>query len=575
MRPSKIARPSRLLRLEIENYELIERATLEFAAGFTACSGETGSGKSMLLGSLAFVLGERSSADVVRGGAPRAHVTLEVDANEALRARLADDGFELDDDEPAILWREMSSSGKSSARINGRLATAAQLRATGDALVEQIGQHEQQRLLSPAYQLDVLDAFAGPAAATRRAAVAAHVERVRALGAEVAARAGDAGRALAELEFARFAADEIGAAAPVPGEDDALRDRRDYLANVERISDTLRGAYEALAGGEGSAVETLGAASAALAGIGRYAPVLASLGDTLAALQSDATDAAVALARERELAEFDPAELERATARLDDLERLKRKYGGTLASVLAARERYASAIEAESTRDERDAELRAALATERAALAAEADALGALRTAAARELEAAAAAELTGLAMPAARFAVVLEPLDDVGPAGAERAHFALSANPGEPVRPIARAASGGELSRVLLALVASLAGRRDATALVFDEIDAGIGGAAAGAVGVRLGALARATQVVCVTHLAQIASWADRHYALRKKTRGGATVVELVLLDAKRDVLEEIARMLSGSVASAALEHAEALHREVGKEKARRVVRA
>ncbi|MBD5603791.1 MAG: AAA family ATPase, partial [Candidatus Eremiobacteraeota bacterium] len=184
MRPSKIARPSRLLRLEIENYELIERATLEFAAGFPACSGETGSGKSMLLGSLAFVLGERSSADVVRGGAPRAHVTLEVDANEALRARLADDGFELDDDEPAILWREMSSSGKSSARINGRLATAAQLRATGDALVEQIGQHEQQRLLSPAYQLDVLDAFAGPAAATRRAAVAAHVERVRALGAE-------------------------------------------------------------------------------------------------------------------------------------------------------------------------------------------------------------------------------------------------------------------------------------------------------------------------------------------------------------------------------------------------------
>jgi len=166
----------------------------------------------------------------------------------------------------------------------------------------------------------------------------------------------------------------------------------------------------------------------------------------------------------------------------------------------------------------------------------------------------------------------VLEPLEAPGPSGSERAYFALSPNPGEPVRPIARAASGGELSRVLLALVASLAERRDPTALVFDEIDAGIGGAAAGAVGIRLGTLARTNQVVCVTHLAQIASWADRHYTLRKRSRGDETIVELVLLDGAQDVLEEIARMLSGSAAGVALEHAGALVKDA---RARKRVRS
>jgi DNA repair protein RecN (Recombination protein N) len=563
MRPSKTSEasaPSRLVRLEIENFELIERATLEFAAGFTACSGETGSGKSMLLGSLAFVLGERASADVVRRGAARARVTLEVDADAALRARLDAEGFELEPNEAAILVREMNATGKSSARVNGRLATAAQLRALGDALVEQIGQHEQQRLLSAAYQLDLLDAFAGAEALAERAAVSEAYEHVRALESELVSRESDAGRALAELEFARFAASEIARVAPTLGEDDTLRERRDYLANVERIASALAGAHAALAGADGSAVETLGAAASAVAGLARFSPVLESLAATLAALQSDATEAAAELARERDAAEFEPEELERATARLDELEALKKKYGGTIAAVIAARERYEAAIETESTRDERDADLRAELATARAALRAACETLRALRTGAARELERAASTELAGLAMPAARFEVVLEPLDAPGPSGSERAYFALSPNPGEPVRPIARAASGGELSRVLLALVASLAERRDPSALVFDEIDAGIGGAAAGAVGIRLGALARANQVVCVTHLAQIASWADRHYALRKRNRGDETIVELVLLEGAQDVLEEIARMLSGSAAGVALEHAGAL---------------
>jgi len=561
----------RLSRLEIEDFALISRASLEFSDGFTVCSGETGSGKTMLLGALGFVLGERSSADIVRAGAARARVTLEVDADDALRARLAAEGFESDDGEAALFSREMLAGGKSSARINGRLATSAQLRAFGEALVEAIGQHEQQRLLAPAYQTDVLDAFASDAALAARRTVAQAYERAGNAERRLRELTDDVGRAVAELEFARFALREIDEAAPVAGEDEALRERRDYLVNVERIRGVLGGAHEALAGGEASAVDALGAATTALASVARFTPSLGALADRLAVLQSDAGDLAATLARELEATEFDARELEALSARLDLLERLKRKYGGSLEAVAGMRARFEETVAREGSRDEREAELHAALRDAREALSNAARELSALRQSAAGALERRVAAELAALAMPAATFTVALEPLAEPGPAGAESIAFALSPNPGEPVRSLGRAASGGELSRVLLALVVVLAGRRERTALIFDEIDAGIGGATATAVGVRLGALADRTQVLCVTHLAQIASWADRHYVLRKRERAGSTVVELVALDERKAVLEEIARMLSGSAAGVALEHAEALVRDVRDVRARK----
>jgi DNA repair protein RecN (Recombination protein N) len=564
----------RLSRLEIEDFELIARASLEFADGFTVCTGETGSGKTMLLGALGFVLGERSSSDTVRGGAARARVTLEVDLDDALRARLAEAGLD-DAGETAIFAREMQSSGKSTARINGNLVTSAQLREFGDAFLDRIGQHEHQRLLSRAYQMDALDAFAGDDAATQRAAVVGAFERAGNLEVALRELTEDVGRALAELEFARFAAGEIDAVVPIEAEDDTLRERRDYLANVEKIGAALGRAREALTGSEGSAVEALGTAAAGLAEVARYAPDLSALATTIAALQSDANDAAAAIARELDRTEFDPEELETVTARLDALERLKKKYGGSIAAVLGARARFEGTVAREGTRDEREAELKSALARARSELEAHARELSSLRTGAARALEKQVGAELASLAMPSARFTVALEPLGTIGPSGAETIEFALSPNPGEPVRPLGRAASGGELSRVLLALVVVLADRRERTALVFDEIDAGIGGAAASAVGVRLGALAARAQVLCVTHLAQIAAWADRHYALRKRERKGSTIIELVPLDERGAALEEIARMLSGSSAGVALEHAKALVREVGDRKARKKISA
>src|SRR5271156_508045 len=338
-RPSRIGEV-RLLRLEIDDFALVAHAELEFANGFTVCSGETGSGKTMLLGALAFVLGERASAEIVRAGASRTRVTLEVESDAVLQARLLEDGFEGERGEAVLFTRELSASGKSTARVNGQLATAAQLRTFGETFVERIGQHEQQRLLSRAYQLDVLDAFGGEAATAKRAEIVRAYER--SIVAERALRelTDDVGRAAAELEFARFAAAEIDDTALADGEDATLRERRDYLANVEKIKTALAGVRETLAG-EGGVHEGLGSAAGALGALSRYGASLAALAATLSGLQSETHEAAVAIVRELEATEYDPGELEAVAARLDFIERIKKKYGGALCAGPGKREGFA------------------------------------------------------------------------------------------------------------------------------------------------------------------------------------------------------------------------------------------
>jgi DNA repair protein RecN (Recombination protein N) len=556
---------NRLRRCTIEDFGLIRGAEVRFADGLSAFTGETGSGKTMVLGALKFVLGERASPDLVRSGAQRARVTLEFEPDAAARTLFANEGFELEPDEDAIVVRELAAGGKSSARVNGRAATSAQLRTIAETLVDFVGQHEHQRLLSAAYQGDVLDRYAGDDALALRERVTIGHTKLGALETALHELETNAGRFEAEAEDARFALGEIDAARlSDDDEETGLRERRDYLANAERIAFALRTARDALSERDGAAVETLGAAAAALNGVADYGQELARLGASLAAMQSDAGEIAVAVARELDRAEYDPAEAETIGQRLDVLDRLKRRHGGSIGAVLAARERLAEQLDAVDNRDERLAALRAERATVGAGLAADAARLTAVRAAAARAFEGAVNAELPALALRGARFAVPFETLASPGPRGAETASFAFSANAGEPLRPLARVASGGELSRVLLAVVVALADKRDASTLVFDEIDAGIGGAAAQAVAARLGALAAATQVVCVTHLAQIAAWADRQFTLRKAEARGATRIEVVELDRAADVRSELARMLSGSATRAALDHADQLAADV-----------
>ena len=555
-----------LRQLLIENYGLIARAEVDFARGATIFTGETGSGKTMLLGAIEFVLGARASADIVRRGASKAVVTLVFEPESALAERLADDGFDIDPGEDATISREMNDAGKSAVRVNGRPATAGYVREVASDIAEIVGQHEAQRLLAPAYHLELLDRFAGDAGTRARGDVASAYAHAAECSRALASLTGDERRAQERYDDARFALTDIEGAAPEIGEDERLTERRRYLDNVERIAAALRGAHEALASDDAGADSALGAASVALSGVAEIGGELRAMAEQASALQIEVNDLALRIARELDATEFDPAELEAINARLDVLDRLKRKYGGTLEAVIAYADRAREIVRSFEARDEETAELTAKLAEAERALKAAAAKLTAIRETAAKRLATLVIAELKDLALPSARFSVAFQTLDRAGPDGAESAEFAFAANAGESLRPLVRVASGGELSRVLLALVVVLAGARDRTALVFDEIDAGIGGATATAVGARLGRLATGGQVVCVTHLAQLATWADQHYVLEKRETKNATSIEVHPIDGDDARTSELARMLSGETHDAALEHARALLRQVAR---------
>jgi DNA repair protein RecN (Recombination protein N) len=436
-------------------------------------------------------------------------VVLEIEPDAALRQHVADVGFSLADDDDVILTRELLATGRSQGRVNGVAASASQLRAIAASIVDVVGQHDAQQLLAPTFALETVDRCGGAELARVAADVRALHREWEAVESELAELRRDDGQLVAELEFARFAVAEIDATNLADAEDERLRERREVLVNAEKIGTALAVAAAALADEHG-AVDAAGTAANALAGIVRFGDRFAALATAVGALQSETSEIATRLARERDAVEAEPAELEAVLARLEQIDRVKRKYGGTLAAVRASRSAFAARIERDAGREGRIAELVTASTRLRRRLDERAVTLSGLRRTAADQLEVRVGAELRALAMPNGRFSVTFEPLERPGPAGAERAEFRLAANSGEPQRPLAKSASGGELSRVLLALVVAIADRREQSALVFDEIDAGIGGATAAAVGARLGLLARAGQVVVVTHLAQIASWAD-----------------------------------------------------------------
>lgn len=531
-------------------------------------TGETGSGKTMILGALAFVLGERASADELRRGAPKAVVSLEFEPEEALRDRLRADGFEVDAGEDAVLSREITQAGKSSLRLNGRPATAGYVREFGSEVADIIGQHDAQRLLQPAYHVEILDRFGGRRNSERRASVARAHARVRELD-ERRRTFDDEARHLQErLAFASFALAEIDRDAPDAEEEARLLERRRLLDNVEKISSALRMAHDALASEERSAADQLGAASSSLRAVADIGDELQELADRAVALQSEASDLSASIARALDATEFDPAQLEAINTRLDVLDRLKRKYGGTLEAVLRSAEDFRQTVASVEHRDERRLEIARELDAARADLQREAKQLSAARHAAAEALGARVATEFADLALGGARFAVRFEDLPEIEAGGSERIEFVFAANAGEPERELARVASGGELSRLLLAVVVAATSGKAPAALVFDEIDTGIGGTTATAVGTRLGRLAAAGQVVLVTHLAQIASWADRHYILEKQAgeRGAEIGTRLVATPAERAA--ELARMLSGEAQEVALRHARVLLAQTEKQR-------
>jgi DNA repair protein RecN (Recombination protein N) len=536
-----------LQTLAVRDLALIHRLEVRFGPGLNVLTGETGAGKSLLLDALALALGARARAELVRQGADAAVVDAQFavapDGPAAVAAAAA--GAPPPEDGVLLLQREVGRDGRSVSRLNGRLCTAAQLRAVGEALVDVHGQGEQQRLLHPASQAELLDLYAGGEAAALLGEVAAGRRRLEAVEAELAALQGDPRARERQRDLLAFARAEIDAAGLRPGEDEDLAARRNLLQHAERLHAAAAAAYEELYGADGAVADRLGRVVRTLGDLVHADPRLQAMLEPLTSAMVEVEETARSLRRYRDELSFEPGELARVEERWELVQRLRRKYGETVAEILAYRDRAAAELDRWEEAEAEAARLEAARAQQQAALREVCARLSALRAACAARLESDVAAELAALGMAGARLRVRLAPAP-VGPRGADHVEFLWSANAGEPERPLQRAASGGELSRAMLALKVVLAAADPVPVLVFDEVDAGIGGRAAQAVAERLAALAGRHQVFCVTHLATVAALADVHLAVRKAEHDGRTHVAVERLEgpARR---EEIARMLSG----------------------------
>jgi len=541
-----------LVELVVNNYAVIEHLRVRFHRGLNLLTGETGSGKSIVVDALALLFGGRASADMIRTGADRARISgiFEVPDEEEFSAILAGAGIETEDGE-LLIEREILASGKSRAFAGSRPATAALLRKFAPLLGDIHGQHEQQRLFSPEAQLEMLDAFAGNQELLAR--TASVYRQWKAAGEELERLETSEKERLRLADLWAFQLKEIDSAALQPGEDTALENERRVLQNVARLEANISAAYQALYEAADSALARIRQARRALEEICAIDESLAPLRDSLPPAEITVEETAHELRHYLGRLEADPARLEEIESRLATLEKLKRKYGSTIEEIL----RYLEQVRANLASSESAEQRRAALQQERERLAeafrAQAARLTGRRQEAARRLEKRLEEELRSLAMEGTRFRIRLEPAP-WSARGADRVVYLVSPNPGEEPRPLEKVASGGELSRIALALKtcttvssrsAAARGRGPRT-LVFDEIDSGVGGRAAETLGRRLKRLAAGSQVLCVTHLPQIAGFADHHYLVSKREVRGRSVAAIKELTGEART-REIGRMLSG----------------------------
>jgi DNA repair protein RecN (Recombination protein N) len=562
-----------LRELRIKNLAVIEEVTVPFAVGLNVLTGETGAGKSILLDALLLLSGARAQPDLIRSGADVAVVeaVFDVDFDGPIPAILGEAGLR-DDNGQLIIRRELARSGRNRAFVNDSPVTVGLLERLGDHLVEIHGQHEHQRLMEPDRQLDLLDRFAAAEAA--RARVAALVEEW------AEARAAAASLRLSEREQSqmedlyRFQFSEIEAARLKPGEEEALKAERRRLQHSERLAEGLSRVTGHLYDDAQSAASGVARATQLLGELAKIDPDVTAALPALEGAQVHLEEAASRLRPLRDRVVFDPERLEEIDARLDILIKLKRKYGESEEVILAHRDR----IRAELERMEHREELLAAAEARVARLADEAGneavALSELRREAARRLERFIQRELHALGMEKARFTIVLhrEPALSaglgVGPEGwrvtargIDQVEFQLSTNPGEELKLLGRVVSGGELSRTMLGIKVILSEADRIPTMVFDEVDTGIGGRVADRVGQKLAETARHRQVLCVSHLSQIAAYAHQHLRVEKSVRGGKTRTRVEVLDDAGRV-EELARMLGGEqVTETARRHARELY--------------
>jgi DNA repair protein RecN (Recombination protein N) len=556
-----------LRELRIENLLLIDRAELRFGEGLNAITGETGAGKTVLAHSLDLLMGGKARPQIVRPGAEEAWVEGAFDLPDGLlaEAEMAELAERLPEGaEEIVLGRRVSASGRTSAFVAGRAATAADLKMLGGRLLAFYGQHEHRRLTIASAQMEVLDGFAGEAQLRLRERYRDAHGECRRLAAELAELRERDGTRERDLDLYRYELSEIEEVAPDPVEQGSLSEERERLRHAEGLREAAAGAHGAAVGADddgGGAAAALAEAEARLAAVAGVDPRLDAICERLGGLAVELGDVAAELRDYAEGVESDPGRLLAVEERLDALDRLLRKHGGSVESVLAHAERCREEIERLEGAEERGAEAAAALAeaeARRGKLAAE---LSSGRVKAAAPLEKRVAKELEQLAMPGASLEVVLEPAaEGFGPGGAESVELRMAPNPGIEAAPLRDAASGGELSRVMLALCGLQQADAGAGTLVFDEIDAGVGGNTARIVGERLRALGEGRQVLCITHLPQVASLAATHFRLEKDIDGERATATVERLDGE-GVVEEIRRMLGGGGSDeAATRHAREL---------------
>ena len=537
--------------LHIENIAVIEEADISFDRGFNALTGETGAGKSIVIDALGAVLGQRTPRDLIRTGAAKAFVSAVFTGVPENLDALLENGIALEDGE-LLLQREIFADGKNACRANGRPITVAQLRQIGSSLLNIHGQHDGQLLLDEERHGDYLDSFGhveGELTAYREyyGAMDATLRKLRALSMDEAERQ-------RRVDTLRHQIGELERAELKPGEEEALRERRNILRSGEKFLSAVQEASRCLSGGEDAmgAAALLREAENALRSVRNLGGQFEELTDRLEELQSEAYDIAETVRDLEGSYDFSPEELDAVESRADLLYRLEKKYGPTVEDMLAYLEKCRAELEGIEYADDTIARLEKELQGQRQKVLTAAESLTRARRAAAARLEECIQEELRQLDMPKARFSIQFTAREP-GENGADSVRFLMSANVGEDLKPIQKVASGGELARIMLALKNVLAENESVGTMVFDEVDTGVSGRAAQKVAEKLAQVSRYKQVLCVTHLPQLAAMADTHFSVEKGERDGRTFTQVRILD-RTGRQAELARLTGGEHVTAAM---------------------
>lgn len=538
-----------LEHLHIRNVALIKESEISFGDGLNILTGETGAGKSMIIDSLQFALGGRAGKDFLRHGEKQAAVeALFSVQSQALTEKLAENGITPEEDGTLLITRTLSEAGKSVCRINGSTVTVGMLKEIAEDMIDIYGQHEHQSLLNPVKHIRLLDRFCGAGFGEAMEEYKNSRQRLKDLEKQLTILIGDESQREQRMDMLLFQKEEIEAAELQEGEEDALLEKKKRLSSMERLIRLTGESVTLLYDGDDrapSACDQLGDALAKLREAAEYDAALSPLADALADGYAAVEDCARELKREAEKQEADPEELERIEERLQLFYKLKRKYGGSIEAVLEFYEKAVQELEFLSNSSEKAAELSAKKAEEEKRLSALAETLTARRRATAEQVEEQIETALHDMEMKHARFHIQIEEKADWGADGKDKVEFLISANAGEPLKPLAKIASGGEMSRVMLALKTVLVDADEIGTFIFDEIDTGVSGRTARRVGEKMRFLGGKRQLLCITHLPQIAAMADNHFLIEKESDAGETVTRVTALD-EEGAVREVARLMN-----------------------------